>query len=152
MIARCHTGFCSWPHYFGRISRAFAPDFSTALSVRRSMKCRQHTSTTGRLMLGLVLLVCSGNAQTPATGTITIVLGRVEVVKAPSLTVTVNGAQTKIAQTSDLLSAAHDLTNAINSSNPFVTATISGHYAHNTNNRQRNELFILRCVLGCPPS
>lgn len=83
----------------------------------------------GALLVALVVFPRSVNGQTPGTGTVTIAprIGCCEVGNAgPFLILTVNGAQTQVTQIGDLLGAAQALTNAINSSNPFVTASISG--------------------------
>jgi hypothetical protein len=55
-------GFGEWQNFLHRVTGCLS----------RFAKCRQYTTTRCALVLGLVLLACPANAQTPATATVTI--------------------------------------------------------------------------------
>lgn len=56
------TGLGGWQNFLHSVTGCLS----------RSAKCRQYATTLGALVLGLVLLACPANAQTPGTGTVTI--------------------------------------------------------------------------------
>ena len=122
----CHIGFVKKTRIYSDFAYRQPPCVGLLKFSRQS----------GALVLGLVLLVCSANAQTPATGTITIsgdpACAFPAVASYCDTTpgyyyITVNGetASTGYTYAGSILALATTLANAINADIPIVTATVT---------------------------